>query len=409
MTSLDAASLRAVDTADVLLGEKVVATLVRTGRDDIRFEYADPPAAEARIRPISVSWSLPADAAGPVLTAGGSVPPFFAGLLPEGVRLGAVVSSTKTSLDDHLTLLLAVGADTVGDVRVVPTGSVPSAPTPMFSPGQDVDFGTVFDRLVGSVEADPVALAGVQPKVSAAMWSVPTRTKAGPAILKLTPPNGFPRLSENEHFFLRMAGACGLRVPTTSLLYDSNGRSGLLIARFDRANGMRIPQEDACQVAGLYPASKYRMTAETAITALADACARGGGSRTAAVLELLRAFVFSSVIGNGDLHGKNLSIYAPGGLWQPTPVYDVLTTQPYTGWRDPMALSLYGRANRFRRKHFVDAGLQLGLRERALNRMIDDLVTAAQPWPDRCAEIGFPDRETMRLGAMLRDRIDALT
>lgn len=58
-----------------------------------------------------------------VVTIGGAVPAFFAGLLPEGVRLGVVISSTKTSADDHLTLLLAIGADTVGNVGVVPSGA----------------------------------------------------------------------------------------------------------------------------------------------------------------------------------------------------------------------------------------------------------------------------------------------
>jgi hypothetical protein len=55
---------------------------------------------------------------------GGAVPPFFAGLLPEGVRLGVVTSSTKTSADDHFTWLLANGAGTFGNVRVVPAGAI---------------------------------------------------------------------------------------------------------------------------------------------------------------------------------------------------------------------------------------------------------------------------------------------
>ncbi|HEY5855977.1 MAG TPA: type II toxin-antitoxin system HipA family toxin, partial [Aldersonia sp.] len=343
-----------------------------------------------------------------LVTGAGAVPAFFAGLLPEGIRLGAVVTSTKTSIDDHLTLLLAVGADTIGNVRIVPRGSEPPQPEPMFVPDRDNDFRRVFDCLAGSVEADPVALTGVQPKGSAAMWSVPADTPTGPAILKLTPPTGFPRLSENEHFFMRMAAACGLRAAETRLLHDTDGRSALLVARFDRSAGTRVAQEDACQVAGVYPASKYRMKAETAIAALADACARGGGSRIVATLELLGTVVFSWLIGNGDLHAKNLSVFAPGDVWEPTPCYDLLSTQPYAGWRDPIAMDLYGRANRLTRSHFVDGGVRLGVRERALTRMIDDLLDAAQDWPARCGEIGFSERETDLLADMLRQRIRSL-
>jgi serine/threonine-protein kinase HipA len=240
------------------------------------------------------------------------------------------------------------------------------------------------------------------------MWSTPANTTLGPAILKLNPPTGYPRLVENEHFFMRMAVDCGLRAAKTRLLHDADGRSALLVDRFDRRRNTRLPQEDACQVAGVFPASKYRIHAETAITTLADACAQGGGSRPTAVLELLRIVVFSWLIGNGDLHGKNLSIFAPQGFWQPTPAYDLLTTQPYTGWKDPMALSLYGRANRLDRSHFVEAATRMGIRERATSRMINSIVEAAEDWPDRCEEIGFTARQTELLTNMLWTRIKTL-
>ena len=408
MTKPGRLDLRSIAEADVYIGEDLAAHLRRERGDTITFDYiADERPTEARIRDRSVSWSLLRSDEYPVVTTGGAVPPFFAGLLPEGVRLGVVTSSTKTSADDHLTLLLAIGADTVGNVRVVPAGVEPAQPLPMFEPERDTDFRAVFEKLTGSVDADPVGLAGVQPKVSAAMLSAPAQTRSGPAILKLSPVQ-YPRIIENEHFFMAMAAACGLRVAPTLLLHDAEGRSALLVTRFDRAGPKRIAQEDACQVAGIYPASKYRIKAETAITALADACARGGGSKPAAVLELLKTVVFSWLIGNGDLHGKNLSIYNPDGVWQPTPAYDLLCTQPYTRWRDPMALNLYGRANRLTRADLVKAGERLGLRTRAITRMIDAIVVVAQDWPDKCGAIGFDDRQTKLLEQMLRTRIDSL-
>ncbi|EUA13850.1 hipA-like C-terminal domain protein [Mycobacterium xenopi 4042] len=60
--------------------------------------------------------------------------------------------------------------------------------------------------------------------------------------------------------------------------------------------------------------------AETAIGTLSEACARGGGSWAGPALELLKTLVFSWIIGNGDLHGKNLSIYNPDGVWPPSSV-----------------------------------------------------------------------------------------
>jgi serine/threonine-protein kinase HipA len=170
----------------------------------------------------------------------------------------------------------------------------------------------------------------------------------------------------------------------------------------------RFAQEDACQIADLYPASKYRIKTETALTQLSQACARGGGSKVAATAELLKTVAFSWLIGNGDLHGKNLSIYNPDGMWQPTPAYDLLCTQPYTGWKDPMALNLYGRANNLSRADFLDAGERLGIRQRATAKMLDGLVEAAAGWPDRCGQIGFDSRQTDLLAQMLRIRIESL-
>jgi len=408
MTAVEPLDLRATTDADVYIDDALSGRLTRQSQDSITFDYLPAePSTESSVRDRSVSWSLLRTDEYPRTATGGAVPPFFAGLLPEGVRLGVVTASTKTSADDHLTLLLAVGADTIGNVRVVPAGTPPPSRLPMFQPDRDNDFRAVYAKLTGSVDADPVGLAGVQPKVSAVTWSTTTRTSAGPAILKLGPAQ-FPLLVENEHFFMRMAAACGLRVPRTSLIHDANGHSALLVTRFDRDRETRIAQEDACQVDGSYPASKYRIKTETAINTLADACARGGGSKAAAVLELLKTVVFSWLIGNGDLHGKNLSIYNPNGIWQPTPAYDLLTTQPYAGWKDPMALNLFGRANKLDRAHFLYAAEQLGIRSRAPSKMIDSVVHAAGEWPDRCAEIGFATRQTRLLADMLRARIETL-
>jgi serine/threonine-protein kinase HipA len=409
MTNPDRLDLREITEADVYIDDDLAAHLTRERGDKVSFAYAiNQHPTEGRVRERSVSWSLLRSGEYPIVVTGGAVPAFFAGLLPEGVRLGVVTSSTKTSADDHLTLLLAIGADTVGNIRVFPVGVDPVRPLPLFDPERDTDFQAVFARLTGSVDADPVGLAGVQPKVSAGILSAPTQTRSGSAILKLNPV-GYPKLVENEHFFMTMASAGGLRTAATSLLHDANGRSALLVKRFDRTGTTRIAQEDACQVADIYPASKYRIKTETAITELAEACARGGGSKVAAIAELLRVVVFSWLIGNGDLHGKNLSIYNLDGVWQPTPAYDLLCTQPYAGWNDPMALNLYGRANRLTRANFVDAGERLGLRQRATANMIDALVDAARVWPDKCEQIGFEDRQTELLAQLLHARIKSLT
>lgn len=257
--------LREITKADVYIGDDLAGHLTRDRGDNVTFDYTGDHSIDGPIRDRSVSWSLLRSGDRAVVATGGAVPAFFAGLLPEGVRLGVVTASTKTSADDHLTLLLAIGADTVGNVRIFPAGGEPGRPLPMFDPQRDNDFQAVLAEMAGSVEADPVGLAGVQPKVSANTLPTPTQTRSGPAILKLNPAQ-YPNLVENEHFFMKMAAACGLRTATTSLLHDAHGRTALLVNRFDRVGPQRIAQEDACQITNVYPASKYRIKTETAIT-----------------------------------------------------------------------------------------------------------------------------------------------
>jgi HipA-like protein len=69
-----------------------------------------------------VTTTLPVTAE-PEFRPAGAVPPFFAGLLPEGRRLSALRAAMKTSGDDELSLLLAVGGDTVGDIQILPEGA----------------------------------------------------------------------------------------------------------------------------------------------------------------------------------------------------------------------------------------------------------------------------------------------
>lgn len=98
-------SLRFINTAGVYKYGTLAWHLNRTESGTVRFNYVDEYAGDP------VALTLPV-ASHPIEGPGGSLPPFFAGLLPEGHRLTVLRTVTKTSPDDELTLLLAIGADT---------------------------------------------------------------------------------------------------------------------------------------------------------------------------------------------------------------------------------------------------------------------------------------------------------
>src|SRR3954462_15472431 len=113
----DGLDLRTVEAADVYLDDEVVASLERMPGDEIRFSYNDTSLhAGESVRDRSVSWSLLITDEHPVTTSGGAVPSFFAGLLPGRSRVGNVPSSAQAAYGYPLTLLLAIGADAIGNV-----------------------------------------------------------------------------------------------------------------------------------------------------------------------------------------------------------------------------------------------------------------------------------------------------
>jgi serine/threonine-protein kinase HipA len=99
----DLRALKVVDTAVVYKKDLPAARLSRA-EYGIEFRYLDSYLSGRHER---VATSLPLSDR-PIRTIAGAVPPFFAGLLPEGRRLSALRVAVKTSADDELGLLLAL-------------------------------------------------------------------------------------------------------------------------------------------------------------------------------------------------------------------------------------------------------------------------------------------------------------
>jgi len=393
---------RAVVAANVYKGEALAGTLVREDHSVV-FRYR-PDYLAAGGQP--VAFHLPLDA-GEVRAYGGAVPPFFAGLLPEGARLGALVARVKTSADDMLSLLLSVGGDTVGDVRIVAAGTDVARLRPLVevSGWDSADFEELFALSVSTdpERADLHGIPGVQEKVSAAVISFPVAVPGAAQILKLTPPP-FPRLVENESFFMRMAAGCGLEVARTEMVHDRAGRSGLLVERFDRVatvdGVLRLHQEDGCQLCDAFPADKYRLR----LVRIAEQVHRFATARPLALRDLVRLVAFSVLIGNEDLHAKNISLYRnAAGVVTLTPAYDLLSTLPYQ-LRHDMALDVEGRRNKVRREHVVAFAQRIGAPMRAVERSLDEMYERSAPWLDRLHEIGFDERRTARMRREIAQR-----
>jgi serine/threonine-protein kinase HipA len=348
----------------------------------------------------------------PIRTEGVNLHPFFAGLLPEGLRLEAIIAKAQTSRDDLFTLLIEAGSDCIGDVYV-------RSPNDELGHGQDaVDIAKVVEDGFDDYEnallrgASGASIPGVQPKLSAELLSRPVGPYRGlgPSILKLAPAT-YPMLVENEHFFMMLAGKCGLIVPRTAVIADKTGRRGLLVERFDRYrknNALHLlHQEDACQFCNRYPADKYRLSMREigeSILELAEASA-------VAVNRLCQLYIYSYAIGNADLHAKNISLFRTGGQapMTLTPAYDLVSTLAFPQLESSMALHLDGKANRFRSADFVAFFGRLGEKETVVREIIARIARKVGESLADLDSIGYDARTTTRMRTEIERRIRRLT
>jgi serine/threonine-protein kinase HipA len=363
-----------MNSADVYASGRLVGHVSRQP-DATTFAYAegyDGPALVPHLPVGTTTWPA------------GALPPLLSNLLPEGRRLDVLRHQVKTSLDNEVVLLLAIGNDLVGDLQFVPAGT-----RPVGSSATQVDLDHLDTIEFAKLRGMPVSgVPGVQDKVKVSeRMSIPVRGTAMSTHLLKFGQQGLPRLVANEHACLQALADARLEVNQAAMVVDAAGEAALLVTRFDRhvtdGTVTALRQLDGCQAAGRYPADKYDLDTIEVVTALADLCS----NRTVAALRLLEQVAASYLLGNGDLHAKNLSVLDRGNGLEPSPVYDVTFTHPY-GDTDTMALPVCGesRVAKIGRATFTEAAERCGVRPAALERSIDRLLARTDDVPEKLSD-----------------------
>lgn len=288
----------------------------------------------------------------------GYLPPWFAGLLPEGALHELVLSEMGPGDHDQFDVLARLGSDLSGAVFITPETAMPASAGPL-------DFTQVrgFRAPVprGVVK---FSLAGVQLKFGANLddqrLTVPGRGETGHCIIKLAGER-YARLPEAEYAAMTLAGAVGVNTAPCRLMPREivdgvpgellvHGENVLVVERFDRGEGgQRIHIEDAAQIIGAVGERKYTMgTTETIINMVS----RFSTDRRGDLLEAIRRVTVDVLLGNGDNHLKNWSFRFPEpGIIRLSPAYDIVPTVlfmpgdhlalPFVGTRDFARVNLH--------------------------------------------------------------------
>jgi serine/threonine-protein kinase HipA len=356
----------------VWLDGEQIATLERPRHRELRLAYNE---AARRLSPLGtplVSCSMPVS-----LSPYGNrqVFPFFDGLLPEGGARRMIAYDLGLDEQDTFGLLGALGRDCAGAL-VLQAVTEPPPPPPALDDAEPMTTEDVARRLaqlrsapLGVDERVRVSLPGMQHKLLLTRlldgsWALPLGAAPSTHILK--PPVEFLESSvENEAFCMRLARRAGLDVATVTIEHFG-GRPTLVVERFDREilaghKVRRVHQEDVCQALSVLSTAKYEERGGPSLKMVAGLL-RKWEAPTDDIVRLLRGVTFTTVIGDADRHGKNVTVlHKHDGSIRLAPLYDVMCTRYYPNVSTILGMFVNG-------KREVDS---VG---------VDDLVNEAMSW-----------------------------
>lgn len=341
------------------------------------------------------------------------LPPFFQNLLPEGAFRRFVAEEAAIDPLDHMGMIAACGKNMPGAVTAEWEDIPRSTLQRLVTQNQDALEASVWSEPF----QDALSISGVQPKIGVnknADGRFVGRTSMGDAsiIAKLPSPE-YPRMPQLEGLGMQLAGLAGVAVCQFELVslsalaaphrYDLGEELAgqfLAVTRFDRDRGNRVHFEDFAQVFGLPPEQKYAES-YLAIAAVLLSLPRCG---LPAVHELLRRIEVNELLGNADMHLKNLGLlYRDRHHAELAPAYDITSTLLYNGARGHALMLMPNVQNQHSAPIFNPARLQafcnqLGIQVAGAAKVIRDAAAeAAQTWLQPMLASGLTPRQKQQL------------
>lgn len=317
---------------------------------------------------------------------------YLDGLLPEGNARVNYAMSADLTVDDTFGLIEFYGRDTPGAAIFVPKG----APDPS-SAGQYVPLSLdeVVDRLRRADRYQPAGpgettesstLPGMVPKITLHrdddQWFACRGGAPSTWILKRSAPMGAvgEDVVDTEVASLALARRLGLTTIDAEVLELGDIRA-IAVSRYDRAPGnVRIHQEDLAQALGLNtenPARKFQWgSVMPSLRQAAQVLDLDGGDRR----QLLRQVTLSFLLGNTDLHAKNLSFLRhDDGQVELTPAYDIAMHLHHPREERRFAMDLNGKyhMDALTIHDVLEEGSLWGMERRLARKVVSEVVEGA--------------------------------
>ena len=198
--------------------------------------------------------------------------------------------------------------------------------------------------------AEHMSISGIQDKISLTLVRgrlVPTE-KDGEYILKPVPSADIPRykadVPANEHVTMQLASQVfGIATAVNAVIRFADDELAYITRRFDRRGGVKLGQEDFCQLSNRTEETagrnyKYDGSYEEVGRILKQFCM----AYPVEIEKLFARIVFNYILSNGDAHLKNFSLFeSEFGDHVLTPAYDLICTSLHFPEEGRTALDLF--------------------------------------------------------------------
>lgn len=217
----------------------------------------------------------------------------------------------------------------------------------------------------------------------------------------------YPELPEIEDLTMHLTEIVGIKTVPHSLIRFKSGELAYITRRVDRVgkNGTKVHMEDMCQLTERLTEHKYHGSMEQVGNAVLSYSSNPGID----VINLFEITIFSFLVGNADMHLKNVSLIETKiegeDFISLAPAYDLVATKLLIpGDKEQMALQMNGRNSNLSIGDFNKFATYLKINEKAKEASIDRFTESILPMEE------FINRsflsETMKDGyrKLLRER-----
>ncbi|MEJ2476332.1 MAG: type II toxin-antitoxin system HipA family toxin [Desulfobacterales bacterium] len=386
----------------IFMNGKKVGLLSRGSTGKLELRYDKNWLTSESGRPLSLSLPLTDQ-----VYSGEVVENYFDNLLPDSQPIrNRIQKRFGAKSNNGFDLLWHIGRDCVGAIQIFPEDLEVDVQKIEAEPLDD----TAIAETLKSYRTMPlgmredkefrISVAGAQEKTALLKlndkWHLPLGTTPTSHIFKL--PIGRIEHSgmdlsdsvENEWLCHAIFKAYEIPVAKTEIM-SFEGVNTLVVERFDRRWStdkswlIRLPQEDMCQALNVPPALKYESDGGPGAESIMKLLLGSTNSLEDRKIFMTQVFLFW-VLGAIDGHAKNFSIFlAPGGAFQLTPAYDVMSAYPLVAKKQleekrlAMAMSLKGKNRHYRwegmfLRHWLSTAKLCNFPEESMAQIIQQIL-----------------------------------